>query len=65
MNNPYTTIGSINLGQLVIDIVKPEPCYRVGQYMKGEAVTCKCTICKAKNQTPEEAKKAMDKVHNK
>ena len=42
-----------------------EPCYRLVQYGKGLPITCNCSVCAAKNQTPEQAKAIMDQKHGK
>lgn len=52
-----------NIGGIKIEIVDIEPCLRLSQYGKGEKITCKCSMCKEKNQTPEEAKKILDRIY--
>ena len=48
-----------------IEIKEPtNKCLRLVQYGKGQKITCSCLTCKSKNQTPEEAKAIMDKIHN-
>ena len=41
-------------------VVKPESCDRLVQYGKGLPVTCSCTRCAARGQTPEQAKASLD-----
>jgi hypothetical protein len=66
MNNKAVNTGrSFNIGGFIINEVTVESCYRLSQYGMGLPITCACTICKAKGQTPEEAKKRMDFVHGK
>ena len=43
-----------------IERVMPEACYRLTQYGKGQPITCRCTRCAARNQTPEQAKASVD-----
>lgn len=43
--------------------IKPESCARLVQYGKGLPITCKCTRCAARNQTPEQAKASCDAAH--
>lgn len=63
----YNNIGEAKLiGGLIIEVVEAiEPCYRLSQYGKGLPITCKCSVCKSKNQTPEEAKQILDKIYKK
>jgi len=49
-----------NIGGFKIEVANTEPCFRLYQYGKGLPITCKCSVCAAKNQTPEQAKVAMD-----
>lgn len=63
MNNKHKVIGTYHMGQIDIDIIDVEPCYRISQYMKGEPITCQCTGCKKRGQSPSEAKAHMDKVY--
>lgn len=56
---------SHRIGNLEVPIIEVESCMRLAQYGKGEDVTCKCTSCAAKNQTPFQAKVALDKIHKK
>lgn len=48
-----------------IEKITTEACYRLTQYGKGLLITCKCSVCSQKNQTPEEAKIIMDIKHGK
>lgn len=43
--------------------INPEPCKRLAQYGKGQPITCACTHCAARGQTPEQAKASMDAAH--
>lgn len=54
-----------NLGGLIIEEHVSEPCYSLSQYGKGLPITCQCSVCKEKNQTPEEAKRRMDIIYAK
>ena len=63
MQNKTRVVGSYRIGGLTIDRVDIEPCYRLSQYGEGKPITCQCTLCAAKNQTPEEAKAVMDKIY--
>ena len=44
-------------------VINPEPCNRLVQYGKGQPITCACTRCAARNQTPEQAKASCDAAH--
>ncbi len=43
--------------------VMPERCVRLTQWGKGQPITCRCTPCAARNQTPEQAKASVDAAH--
>ncbi|MBO1007132.1 MULTISPECIES: hypothetical protein [Acidovorax] len=43
--------------------VMPERCVRLTQWGKGQPITCRCTPCAARNQTPEQAKVSVDAAH--
>jgi hypothetical protein len=65
MNNKYQVIGKSKLGNMVIDVISVESCFRLSQYGKGLPITCSCNSCFKRNQTPEEAKKSLDRAHGK
>lgn len=41
----------------------PEPCLRLTQYGKGLPITCACTRCAVRNQTPAEALASVRAAH--
>ena len=43
--------------------ITPEPCGRLVQFFKGLPITCGCTRCAAKGQTPEQARAAVEAAH--
>ncbi len=47
-NTPVKTGKTYNLGGLIIEEVRIEPCYRVHQIMKGWIPSCTCTACKSR-----------------
>jgi len=51
------------MGELVIDVVETESCYRLSQYGQNLLVTCGCSSCKDRNQAPEQAKEMLDKIY--
>jgi len=64
MASQFTETGkAYNFGFISIHEIVIEPCYRLTQWGKGLPITCECAVCKAKNQTPEQAKDAVDKAH--
>jgi hypothetical protein len=65
MNNKAQVIGKSKLGNMSIDVISVESCFRLSQYGQGSPITCRCTSCAKRNQTPEEAKKSLDKAHGK
>lgn len=38
-----------------IQRVLPQACHRLAQYGKGQPITCRCSRCTARGQTPEQA----------
>lgn len=44
-------------------VVAPEPCLRLVQYGKGAPITCACSACAARNQTPAEALASVLAAH--
>lgn len=53
-------MNQVKIDGIVFKSVNPESCYRLVQFGRGQEITCQCSQCKAKNQTPEEARKAME-----
>lgn len=43
--------------------VRPEPCLRLVQFGKGLPITCACTLCATRNQTPAEALASVRAAH--
>ncbi len=48
-----------NLSVLKIKVVERESCLRLVQFGRGLPITCTCTTCAARNQTPEQAKESI------
>jgi len=63
MNAATYTGKTFRFGGFVIPQVDVEPCYRLTQFGKGLPITCACSVCAAKNQTPEEALAAVKAAH--
>lgn len=44
---------------VVIQQIRREPCDRLVQFGKGQPITCKCSACSDRNQTPEQAQQSV------
>lgn len=54
---------SFTISGVTIPVVEREPCYRLIQFFKGQPITCQCSACAARNQTPEQARQSVAKAH--
>ena len=57
------TMQAIVINGVEFKRVMPERCVRLTQWGKGQPITCRCTPCAARNQTPEQAKASVDAAH--
>ncbi len=57
------TMQAIKINGVEFKRVMPERCVRLTQWGKGQQITCRCTPCAARNQTPEQAKASVDAAH--
>jgi len=61
----YKSAGFHSIGGIKIEKLITEPCYRLSQYGKGLPITCACSSCLKRGQTPEQAKTGMDLIYKK
>lgn len=54
---------AITINGVKFQRVMPEPCLRLIQWGKGLPITCACTRCAARGQTPAQAKASVDAAH--
>jgi hypothetical protein len=54
---------AFNISGVRFEIVQRESCDRLVQFYKGLPITCKCTRCAARNQTPEQARASCIKAN--
>ena len=46
-----------------IETVKTEPCYKLSMYLRGDIISCNCSVCIAKGESHEVIKARLDKIY--
>lgn len=55
--------NSFKISGVEFKVVQRESCVRLIQFGKGLPITCKCSACATRNQTPEEARASVLAAH--